>query len=33
MVSGFSFAGSVPENPFRSGSGSGAGEQGTYHLT
>ena len=33
MVSGFSFSGSVPEDPFRSGSGSGAGEQGTYQLS
>jgi hypothetical protein len=33
MVSGFSFRGSLPQSPFRSGSGSGAGEQGTYHLT
>ncbi len=33
MVGGFSYSGSVPETPFHSGSGSGAGEQGTYHLT
>jgi hypothetical protein len=35
MVAGFSERGSLPANPFRSGSGAGAGEQGRYalHLT
>jgi hypothetical protein len=33
MVGGYSDFGPVPENPFRSGSGSGAGEQGTYKLS
>ena len=33
MVGGYSDFGPVPENPFRSGSGSGAGEQGSYKLS
>lgn len=32
MVGGYSDSGTVPASPFRSGSGSGAGAQGRYHL-